>query len=296
MDNPITEVRRGYSYFRLGLRIVWRSVVDFMVDDAWTQAAALAFYTSLSLAPLLILLIHITSFMGGGFEERVLAEVRQLVGPQVADVMDVIVETVRSGESEEVPVVLSIIVALFSGTLAFAHLRNSLNVIWGVPFPKGKEIQSWLMGRVRSLGLMGGITFLILLSLGISTVLGLFVSSGGRLWSTMEWIGSIVAYTLIFAMIYKMLPNIHIRWRDVAFGSLVTVALFMAGNYGISQYLRYSTLGSAYGTAGSLFVMLVWVYYVACLVFFGAEITFVYVHRRSLKLVSPETPSLPESP
>lgn len=284
IEKPITEVRRGYSYFRLGLRIVWRAVVEFMVDDAWTQAAALAFYTSLSLAPLLILLIHVTSYLGGGFELRVLQEIRQLAGPQVASVMDVIIETVRSREGEGLPVALSIIVALFSGTLAFAHLRNSLNVIWGVPFPKGKEIQSWLMGRVRSLGLMGGIMFLILLGLAVSTVLGFFVSSEGRLWSTMDWIGSVVAYTLIFAMIYKLLPNIHIRWRDVAFGSLVTVGLFMAGNYGISQYLRYSSLGSVYGTAGSLFVMLVWVYYVACLVFFGAELTYAYVHRRSLKL------------
>ncbi len=288
MDNPVREVQRGYSYTKLGVRIVWRAIIEFMVDDAWTLAAALAFYTSLSLAPLLIILIRVTSTIGGNFEMRILEEIRQLVGPQVGEVINIVVDNADKRDLGNASITVSLIVALFSGTLAFAHLRNSLNVIWGVPFPKGKEIQSWLMGRLQSLGLMGGITFLLLLSLATTTVLGLFVAAHGRLWYTLETGGTIVAYLLLFMLIYKMMPNIHIRWRDVTFGSVITVGLFMAGNYSITQYLRTAAMGSAYGAAGSLFVMLVWVYYVACLVFFGAELTYVYVHRRSLKLIPSE--------
>ena len=175
---------------------------------------------------------------------------------------------------------------LFSATGAFAQMQYSLNAIWDVQPKPGGGLWRWLRKRILSLGMILGIGFLLLVSLGVSTVLNLlFAGTGGFVWEAVNVVVSLFVYTVLFALIYKVLPDVKIAWQDVWVGALLTAVLFAIGRFLLGLYLGRSAVASPYGSAGSLVTILLWIYYASLIFFFGAELTQTWAafHGRRLQ-------------
>lgn len=250
-------------------------------------AAALAYYTVFSLAPLLILVIAIAGTVLGEEAARgqIVEQLQQLLGPQGAEV----IETVIAGASEPganaslMASAISISLLIFGATGVFIQLQDALNTIWEVAPKPERNFTTFVFNRFLSFGMVMGIAFMLLVSLVISATLAFLnnflgnLSPGmGYLWSVINITISFSIITLLFAMIFKFLPDVKISWSDVLIGAMITALLFTIGKYLIGLYLGKSTFSSAYGAAGSLVVLLFWIYYSAQIVFMGAEFTQVY--------------------
>lgn len=258
-------------------------------------AAALAYYTIFSLAPLLILVIAIAGSVLGEEAARgqIVEQLRQLLGTQGAEV----IETVIAGASktdESINIIasaVSIAVLIFGATGVFIQLQDALNTIWEVAPKPQSNIKIFIFSRFLSFGMVMGIAFMLLVSLVISAALAFLnsflgaLSPGmGYLWSAINITISFSVITLLFALIFKFLPDVKIAWSDVLIGAMITALLFTGGKYLIGLYLGKSTFSSAYGAAGSLVVLLFWIYYSAQILFIGAEFTQIYAHYYGSKI------------
>lgn len=271
---------------KTGLRILGSAARGFIADNVPMLAAALAFYTALSLAPLLIIFISVTGYLGRAAQERILQEVLVLAGPQFRDVIRLILENAAATPATGL---LSgsagIVAVLLSATIAFAHLHRSLNLIWKYQphsAPRiSREVLTWLRARALSLFVMLGIGLLLLVAIAGNAALSLLPPLGGDVWQSVDRGGRLLMHMLLFGLLFKVLTDARVEWREVFFGALGTAGLFMIGNWAIGSYLRYAGIGTAYGAAGSLFILLVWVYYTAVIILIGAELTAAYAtHRR----------------
>lgn len=247
---------------------------DFAEDRATTSAAGVAFYTALSFAPLIVLMISIGQWLGPDAQAQLIDEIRNVIGGEAAGVVDTIVENAEQQDQKSGWAFgLSLAVALFSASGVFGQLQAALNHVWEVKPKPGQGVLGWIRKRVLSIGMIGGLVFILLASLGVSVVLGYILPQ----WEGVARIGSVlvslVVYVPLFMLIFKVLPDAEIGWRDVLFGSTLTAVLFLIGKTLIGLYLGNSAVGSAYGAAGSLVVLLVWVYYSAIILLMGAEIT-----------------------
>lgn len=266
--------------FKKIFAVVKDSVNDFLEDDAMTQAAALAFYTTLSLGPLLVILLTVVGFTGPNARQEMVGQIKGLVGSEAGKGVEMIIQNTQKHKSTGiVSAVIGIITLLLSATGMFAQMQNALNDIWDVRAKPGQGLWNWLRKRILSAGMVMGIAFLLLVSLVISAALNILASHIGIVWQWLSLLISLLVGTLLFALIYKVLPDMKIGWRDVWIGAAVTAVLFAIGKYAIGKYLGYSSIGSAYGAAGSLVVLLVWVYYTSLIIFFGAEITQVFARK-----------------
>jgi membrane protein len=266
-------------------QILKSTVSDFSGDDAMTLAAALAFYAALSMAPLLLILVAVTSLLGPNVQKQMVQQIQDLVGTQAGGVIGQIVE--RGGQQRSAgwfSAAVGFVVLLFSATGAFGQMQHSLNRIWEVR-PKATSVWLWLRKRILSLLLILGIGLILLVSLGLSAAINLvFAGTGGYFWQIVNGVGMLVIYVLLFALIYKLLPDVQIAWRDVWIGSLLTGILFETGRFLIGLYLGRSSVGSPYGAAGSLIVVLLWIYYESVIFFFGVEFTQAYARFRGRRL------------
>lgn len=276
------EARRAlheHRAFRLP-RAMFDAVRAFVEDDAVKLAAALAFYTALALSPLTVVVLGMLSLLGHDAASELVREVDLLVGNEGASMVRTIIDSANSTEPGGGALgIVSVAVLAFSASGVFAELQSSLNLIWGVTAKPGRGVRDWLRRRLLSFAMLGVLAFLLLVSLGASTFVTLLegwigTSSTWRFAS--EGVGFAVV-ALLFAAVFRFLPDVRIAWRDVFLGSFVTAALFTVGKYVIGLYLARGRLGSAYGAAGSLVVVLAWVYYSAMIVFLGAEITRAWV-------------------
>lgn len=278
------------------LRKVWsllkETVTEFVGEDPFTQAGALSYYTLLSFAPFLLLLIAIVGFIYGedAAKGEIVGRLQGLIGGDAAKVSeDVLASTQRTGGG-----VLSAIIGgaflLAGATTAFGQLQGALNKIWGV---KPAHTGIWAMLRARLLG------FLLILTMGAAVVALLIASSViaalasmpgvdgvPGLWRLGDLIASFTVMTALFAVLFKLLPDATIRWRDVWVGAALTSLLFAIGRWGIGLYLGRASVGSAYGAAGSVVVLMAWIYYSSIIVLFGAELTQVYARRYGADIVS----------
>lgn len=252
-------------------------------DKASQLAAALAFYTAISIAPLLVLVIALVGFFLGeeAAQGQLVAQLRGLMGEQAAQFTEAAIANADRPTTGGIASLLSIAVLLWGSTNVFAQLQDSLNAIWNVEPKPGGGIMGIIRTRLLSFGMVLGIGFLLLVSLSLSTVLTALTTSFGQLLPGIDWLWQILNYvislgvmTLLFALIFKILPDIEVAWKDVWIGAALTAVLFTIGQFALSLYL--SNQGSAYGVAGSLAVFLLWVYYSAQILFFGAEFTQVY--------------------
>lgn len=250
-------------------------------------AAALAYYTVFSLAPLLILVIAIAGSILGEEAARgqMVGQLQQLVGAQGAEVIETVIAGAGKPE-KSVSIIASIIslaVLIFGATGVFIQLQDALNTIWEVAPKPENNFKTFFLSRFLSFGMVIGIAFMLLVSLVISAalaflseVLGNLSPGMGYLWSAINIIISFGVITLLFSLIFKYLPDVKVAWSDVLIGAMITALLFTAGKYLIGLYLGKSTFSSTYGAAGSLVVLLFWIYYSSQILFIGAEFTQIY--------------------
>ncbi len=258
--------------------------------NAFQLAGALAFYTLFSMAPLLIIVITMTGVFFG--EEAVRGEIsgqiEQFIGSDAALIVQDAVQRSRIEEAGILPTLLGIGAVLFGATTVFAQLQASLNAIWGVMArPSRSGIVVFLLTRLVSFGMVLVIGFLMLMSFLITMTLSALLRFAGELTpippglaSTLDLAVSLVVATLLFAMIFRVLPDVRLGWKDVAWGSTLTGVLFVLGQHLISLYLTHAGPASAYGAAGSLVLVLMWVYYSALIIFFGAAFTRELIRSR----------------
>jgi membrane protein len=282
------------SGWRAGpLGLVEATIRKFLADGSPQMAAALSFYTFFSLPPLIFLLLALTSTVldGAVVQARLVAEVEGLIGPRGAEQVGTMIDAATGIETAGVAgAVVGIGVLLFGATGAFAQLQHALNRAWQVePDPTRGGIRNFLIKRVFSFAMVVAFAFLLLVSLAISAFLSAF---GGLVTAALPTdisavvvgavhaVISLVIITLLFALIYKVLPDAEIAWRDVWVGAVVTALLFEAGKWGIGLYMGGADPGTAYGAAGSLAIVLIWVYYSAMIVLGGAQFTYVRAQRR----------------
>jgi len=279
---------------RRGWRLAQSAVRAWADDYAPSMGAALSYYALFSIAPLLLIVIGIAGYFFGEEAARgeIYAELATLIGPEGAHAVQGLVAAARKPQSGVLAMVLGTALLIGGASSVFGELQNALDRIWRAPArEKAKGWWTLLRTRVLSFGMILGIAFLLMVSLVLSAA----ISALGRWWGlhVIDVLVSFALTTLLFAMIYKIMPRVRIAWRDVWVGAAITAALFAAGKWAIGLYIGKSSVTSAFGAAGSLVVVMVWVYYSAQIFLLGAEFTRLFAaERRSLATTpAPGTPS-----
>lgn len=271
---------------RARLRGWWRFASQ--VADAWSEdhcgrkAAALAYYTAFSLAPLLVIVVWLASFVVDATRaaDELRTQLTGLVGPAGADVIDAVLEHTRDRADGLQALALAFPALLVGATTAFTELKESLDEIWRVQPETHKGVWGLLRTRLVSFGMILVIAFLLLVSLAANAAVALASKtlashigmSGAVAVQALSTALAVVIVALVFAAIYKLLPAVSLRWREVGRASLVTTLLFLAGQLAIGMYLGNSATASAYGAAGSLAVLMLWIYYSSAIFLLGAEL------------------------
>jgi membrane protein len=269
--------------------LVAETVSDWSAINAPRLGAALAFYTTLSMAPLLVCSIGIAGLIFGrqAAQGRIVAQIGSLVGPQGgAVIQSMLLDSARKSSSGIVWAVAGVFMLLFGASAVFGELRDSLNLVWGVRVAGG-GFRGMVRYRFVSFAMVLGIGFLLIVSLLVSTAIAAtgkffeqFLPAPEALLHVGSTLLSFLAVTVLFALLYKFVPDVRIEWQDVWIGAAVTSLLFSVGKFLIGLYLGKASVGSAYGAAGSLVVFLVWVYYSAQIFFLGAQFTHIFAERR----------------
>lgn len=269
-------------------KLIQDTVVSWNDHDATTQSAALAFYTMFSLAPLMIVVIALAGMAFGRDEVRgqILREFQGWMGPDAATFLQGLLRTAAKSPTNKLASILGILTLVFGASGVFVQLQQSLNRIWGVVPRPGAAFTSLLRKRILSFAVVLGIGFLLVVSLILSTALtaaGDFLERHYQLPVNLLHVGNIlvsfILITLLFALIFRLLPDVRLGWGDVFLGAVVTSLLFGIGKSLIGFYLGRTGAASAYGAAGSLVMILSWVYYSALVFLLGAEFTRVYSSR-----------------
>ena len=263
------------------------SVLEFINDNALSRGASIAFYTVTSIAPVLLIVIAIAGLVFGDDAARnaIQAQLSGLMGPQSAEMLQNAVKSASGRSTGILATAIGILTLIVTASGVFGEMQSTLNAIWKAT-PQGTTVSQLLRARAVSLGLVGALGFLLIVSLTISAGLsafGDFVNAylpfGKLILVTLNFVVSLLLISVLFAAIYKVLPDIKLEWRDVLVGAFATAVLFTIGKSLIGWYIGSSSVASAYGAAGALFVVLLWIYYSAQIFLFGAEFTKVYAHR-----------------
>jgi len=276
------------------LRDTWN---EFNTDKAPRLAAALAYYTAFSIAPLIVVVVSVAGLVWNreAVQGQLDNQIRGLVGSQAATAIQDMVANADQAETGVIATVIGVATLVLGAAGVFGQLQDALNTVWGVqPKPTSgiSGILYMLRSRFISFTMVLGIGFLLLVSLVISAILA---ALNGWVFSRLPFSEAVlqlinfgisfVVITLLFAVIYKVLPDAKIRWKDVWVGAAVTALLFSVGKYLIGLYLGSSSIASSYGAAGSFVVLLVWIYYSAFIFLFGAEFTQVYARKFGAEIV-----------
>ncbi|MEC4895287.1 MAG: YihY/virulence factor BrkB family protein [Oscillatoria sp. PMC 1051.18] len=261
---------------------------EWQKDKASRLAAALAYYTVFSLAPVVIIAVAIAGSIFGAEAARgeIVGQIQGLVGEAGAEVIETAIENANQPDVKSIASLFSIILLLFGASGVFAELQDSLNTVWNVKAKPGRGLTNFVRKRILSFAMVLGIGFLLLVSLIISAAISALSNYPQSLLTGFEFMGQFIniivsfgVITLLFALIYKYLPDVKIKWSDVKIGAIITALLFTLGKYIIGLYLGRGSFASTYGAAGSVIIILAWVYYSAQILFFGAEFTQVYARK-----------------
>jgi len=277
------------------LNFTWRlfknSVSKFINDRGARLGAALAFYTTFSVAPLLVISIGIASLFFGtdAVQGQLKQQLNGLIGEDSAQgIQAMITAATKEQRVGVVSSMLGVVALLFGATGVFVELKDSMNTIWGVKVKPGMGIWGLLKDRALSFAMVLSIGVLLLISLCLSTLLsaiGHWIDLSLMSPRIVDFVSTSIVIPLLFMFIFKFLPDAEVQWRDVWIGALVTSLFFTFGRYLISLYLVNAAVSSAYGAAGSLAVFLLWTYYSSQILFFGAEFTQVYAQLRGHHIV-----------
>jgi len=270
---------------------------DWYEDRAQRLGAALAYYTVFALTPGLIIVMAVAGFLlGPGAEGQIVEQFRELIGKQGAEAIAATIQSARKETLGATGTALALIPLVFGLWGVFGELQDGLNTIWGVTPKPGRRIRDMVKERFLSFAMVVGIGFLLLVSLvlsawlaAVSAYVGTFLPAPAPVLEGVNFLISFAVITGSFAMVFKLLPDVKVAWRDVWLGAAVTSLFFTIGKLLIGLYLGRSAVASAYGAAGSLVVIVVWVYYSAQILLFGAEFTKVWTRRRGSGFVPEKT-------
>ena len=278
--------KRG-SFFSNSFGLFKQTFSEWLEDKAPQLGAALAYYTVFSLAPLILVLLAIIGWIfqndPAGAWKKVTEQMSYFLDKSAVDVVQNIAQQAAQPTKGLLATMIGILLALFGASGVFGQLQDALNTIWGVKAKPGSGILGFLRLRFLSFAMVGGVCFLLLVSLTLQSVLRGFshyvqaVLPGGIVIAmAVYWIFDLAVVILLFAIIFKFLPDAKIQWRDVWIGAIMTAILFAIGKWALGLYLGSGSAASAYGAASSLITLLLWVYYSSQILLFGAEFTQVY--------------------
>ena len=272
-----------------------QAIGSFIEDDALSRGAAIAFYTVTSIAPLLLIVIAIAGlvFSREAAQGAITGQFSGMMGRQTAQVLEAAVASASDTSAGALATFIGIATLIATASGAFGEMQAALNVIWKAK-PEGTTLSRLIRARAASLGLVATLGFLLVVSLAASAALTAFgdhldrvLPSGKLVLSVVNFLISFGLIATLFAAVYKVLPDRHLEWRDVLLGAGVTALLFVAGKSLIGWYIGSSGIASTYGAAGSLIVLLLWVYYWVQIFLLGAEITKVFANRHGSKTAEP---------
>ncbi|OWY67912.1 ribonuclease BN [cyanobacterium TDX16] len=289
--------KRGFS-----AKTIWLLLKDtatkWQKDKVSLWAAAIAFYTIFSVAPLLIIAIAIAGAVFGreAAQTQIVGQIQELIGKQGAQAVQVMIQNAQQpGSGGTLATLFGIVTLLLGASGIFGQLQEALNTIWNVQPQPGLNIKNFLQKRLLSFAMVLVIGFLLIVSLVVSALLAAIANFFGhlfpgwiRLGQILNFIFSLGGTTVLFASIYKVLPDLKIAWSNLWIGATVTALLFNFGKFLIGLYLGNSSIGSSYGAASSLVIVLIWVFFSAQILLLGAEFTQVYTQRYRSRMTSNE--------
>jgi membrane protein len=281
---------KGGSFFGTSLGLLKQTFSEWLEDKAPQLGAALAYYTVFSLAPLILVLLAIVGLIfqndPAGAWRKITEQMSYFLDKSAVDVVQDIAQKAAQPGKGLLATIIGIALALFGASGVFGQLQDALNTIWGVKAKPGRGTWGFLRVRFLSFAMVGGVCFLLLVSLTLESVLKGFshyvqaALPGGIILATaVYWLFDLAVVILLFAIIFKFLPDAKIQWRDVWIGAALTAIFFAIGKWALSLYLGSGSAASAYGAASSLITLLLWVYYSSQILLFGAEFTQVYACR-----------------
>ena len=271
------------------------TVLTFIEDEALSRGAAIAFYTATSIAPVLLIVVAIAGLAFGreAAQNAITDQLTGLMGKQTAEVLQTAVASAAGKSSGIWATIIGVVTLIATASGVFGEMQSSLNAIWKTK-PRETTVSRLIRARAASLGLVATLGFLLIVSLVVSAGLTAFggyldaiLPFGKLILSVLNVVVSLTLVSVLFAAIYKVLPDRHLEWRDVIIGAVVTAILFTVGKSLIGWYLGSSAVASTYGAAGGLIVLLLWVYYSAQIFLLGAEFTKVYANRHGSKQEEP---------
>jgi membrane protein len=271
------------------VRIFGTALKAWWDDDALRLGAALAYYTLFAIAPVLLVATGIAGlvFSTDAVRGEIVTQLDYLVGREGAHAVQSLLEGASQRRAGILATTIGSVAFIVAATGAFLELQAALNTIWRVKSNPGAHLKAFVIDRLRSFGLVAAIGFLLMVSLAVTAALAAFSAGLSRhssavplVWSGVQIIVSLVGTTTLFALLYRVLPDVHLGWRDVATGAFVTAVLFTLGQQLIGLYLGQSSMASSYGAAGSVMILLLWVYYSCQILLLGAEFTRVYAEHR----------------
>ena len=277
------------------ISLLKQTFTEWQEDKAPTLAAALAYYTVFSLAPLLIIVIAIAGLVFGAdaAQGQIVTQLQSLIGKDGAQTIQELILKASEPKSGMIATIVGIATLLWGASNVFTNLKEALNTIWNVSPPPGRGIWGFLQDRVLSFAMILGIGFLLLVSLVLSAVLAAisywlngWLQLPVGIWQIVDFAISFGVVTLLFALIYKLLPDVDLAWNDVWIGAAITSMLFTIGKSVIGIYLGGSGIASTYGAAGSFVIILLWINYSAQILFLGAEFTQVWANRYGSRMLS----------
>ena len=271
------------------------TVISFFEDGALSRGAAIAFYTVTSIAPVLLIVVAIAGLVFGhsAAQNAISAQLSGLMGQQTADVLQSAVASAAGKSSGILATLVGVATLVATASGVFGEMQTALNAIWKAK-PQATTVSRLLKARAISLGLVAALGFLLIVSLAVSagltafgTYLDTIIPVGKIILPILNFAVSLLLLTVLFAAIYKVLPDRHLLWSDVIVGAIVTAILFTIGKSLIGWYLGSTAVASSYGAAGGLIVLLLWVYYSVQVFLLGAEFTKIYANRHGSKQDKP---------
>jgi len=275
-------------FLRSIFELLKHTASEWIDQNVSRRGAALAFYTLFAIAPLFVIVPAIASLWFGKQAARreLFTQVTGLVGSEGSEAIQALVSAAHKPKTGAWAAAIAVVTLFVGATGVFVELQDALNSVWGVRRVPGRGMRNFIEDRLLSFALIAGIGFLLLVSLILSaglSALGRFTvglpPTHEPIWQGINFVVSFGVVTLLFAIIFKVLPDVKIAWRDVWIGAIITALLFNLGKFLIGLYLARGVVSSAYGAAGSLVIVLLWVYYSAQILFFGAKFTQVYSNR-----------------
>lgn len=271
---------------RIFFRVLKKAAVAFIDDNVLKLAASLSYYTIFSMGPIIIIVISLVGIFYGreAVQGKVYGQVKDFIGSDAAIQLQQIIRNIEYSQFKTTGIIIGLVMLLFGASGVFTEIQDSVNRIWSVKAKPKKGLQKFLLNRLLSFSLVIGLGFIMLVSLLVSTALDALSDLLSRFFSDdliiifyiLNVVIILAVITTLFAVIFKVLPDAIIRWRDVISGAFFTALLFIGGKFLISFYITKSNVGTTYGAAATIVIILLWVYYSSVILYFGAEFTKAY--------------------